>query len=124
VGPRETFARLERSRVLQRVDDAPVWSVVCFFVAPEYRRCGLTVPLLREAVRFARTQGARIVEGYPTDAGARRSPDAFVWMGLLPAFERAGFREVLRRSPARPIMRTAAGRGARAARRKASSPSR
>lgn len=33
LAPREAFPRLERSRTLQRVDDAPVWSIVCFFVA-------------------------------------------------------------------------------------------
>ena len=32
-------------------------------------------------------------------------PDSFVWTGLPSAFERAGFVEVARRSPARPIMR-------------------
>jgi hypothetical protein len=55
-------------------------------------------------VRFARRRGARVVEGYPIDAGAKQ-PDVFVYTGLAPAFEKAGFREVARRSPTRPIVR-------------------
>ena len=32
VAPREKFPVLDRSRVLKRVDETPVWSIVCFFV--------------------------------------------------------------------------------------------
>src|SRR4030042_48278 len=32
VAPREDFPVLERSRVLKRLDDEPVWSIVCFFI--------------------------------------------------------------------------------------------
>ncbi|MEJ2053574.1 MAG: hypothetical protein P8X42_06605, partial [Calditrichaceae bacterium] len=32
VAPRNEFSSLERSRVLKRVDDEPVWSLVCFFI--------------------------------------------------------------------------------------------
>lgn len=104
LGPRAGFRRLEKSKVLAPVDERPVWSVVCFYVARPYRRQGLSGRLLREAVRHAAARGATIVEGYPTDT-EKKSADAFVWTGLASAFERAGFREVARRSPTRPIMR-------------------
>lgn len=104
LGPRADFRRLEKSKVLAPVDDRPAWSVVCFFVARPYRRQGLSVRLLREAVRHAAARGATLVEGYPTDTRSRAA-DAFVWTGLASAFERAGFREVARRSRTRPIMR-------------------
>jgi len=42
VAPREAYPALERSRVLKRVDDKPVWSIVCFYVAKQFRRKGLT----------------------------------------------------------------------------------
>jgi GNAT superfamily N-acetyltransferase len=105
LAPRETYPVLEHSRVLQRVDDAPVWSVTCFFVAKPFRGQGLTVALLRAAVEYARKRGAKIVEGYPIEPKAGRSPDAFVWTGLASAFRQAGFVEVIRRSETRPIMR-------------------
>jgi GNAT superfamily N-acetyltransferase len=116
IGPRTEMKRLEKSRVLEPVDDQPVWSVVCFFVARPFRRRGLSVALLEAAVRFAHAQGARIVEGYPVDPkGAARAADAFLWTGIASTFRRAGFDEALRRSPTRPIMRrTLRGGAARA----------
>ena len=47
VAPREEFLRLDRSRILKPVDEQPVWSVVCFFVAKEHRGGGLSAKLLR-----------------------------------------------------------------------------
>jgi hypothetical protein len=74
-------------------------------VARPWRRRGVSTGLLRAAVRLAGRRGARIVEGYPTAAGARPVPDVFVFTGLASSFERAGFVEVARRSGTRPIMR-------------------
>jgi GNAT superfamily N-acetyltransferase len=105
VAPRETYAALERSRVLERVDDEPVWSIVCLFVARPCRGRGVSVALLKAAVQHARRGGGRTVEGYPVEPKKGRMPDAFAWTGLVSAFRRAGFTEVLRRSPTRPIMR-------------------
>ena len=105
IEPRESFPVLERSRVLQRVDEQPVWSTPCFFVARPYRRQGITTALLRAAVAYAKKRGAKIVEGYPVDVGAGKMADAFAWTGLAPAFRKAGFVEVARRSKTRPIMR-------------------
>jgi GNAT superfamily N-acetyltransferase len=117
LAPREAYRRLEASRVLRPVDDRPVWSVACFFVAKTHRRMGLSVRMLREAARFAAARGARILEGYPVDTRGRGSPDAFVWTGLAPAFLAAGFTEVTRRSASRPIMRKALRRASTPRRR-------
>lgn len=109
IAPREVYTTLERSRVLKRVDDQPVWSVVCFFVARPYRRLGVTVQLLRAAADYARRKGARIIEGYPVEPRKGRMPDAFAWTGLAAGFRRAGFVEAARRSKTRPIMRRVIG---------------
>jgi len=103
--PRSRFTGLGRSRILAPVDDAPVWSVPCFFVARGWRRKGVTVALLRAAAKHAASRGATILEGYPTAPKRGAMADAFAWTGILGAFEKAGFREVARRSPTRPIMR-------------------
>jgi len=105
IEPREAFPRLGRSRVLAPVDDEPVWSIVCLFVAKSHRRTGVSVRLLRGAVDWARSQGARIVEGYPVEPVNDTVPDVFAWTGLASAFRAAGFSEALRRSDTRPIMR-------------------
>ena len=105
VAPREHYPALERSRVLKPVDDQPVWSVTCLFVARRFRRQGLTVRMLEAAVAQAGQCGARIVEGSPVEPKTADMPAAFAWTGTASAFRQAGFVEVLRRSPTRPIMR-------------------
>ncbi len=105
LGPREVYPVLERSRILKRVDDQPVWSVVCFFVARPYRRKGVTVELLKAAAKYAKRRGAGILEGYPVQPRKATVPDVFAYTGLRSAYLKAGFAEVLRRSDTRPIMR-------------------
>ncbi len=105
VAPREAYPVLERSRTLARLDDEPVWSVVCFFVARPFRKRGVSGILLRAAVEFAEKRGATFLEGYPVEPRKGAMPDAFAWTGLAAAFREAGFVEALRRSESRPIMR-------------------
>ena len=105
VAPRGDFVVLQNSRILKPVDDQPVWSLPCFFVAKEYRRQGVTAQLLQGAVEYARKQGAKIVEGYPQDPKSGKMADVFAWTGFAPAFKKAGFEEVARRSKTRPMMR-------------------
>jgi len=107
VAPRSEYSFLERSRVLKQVDALPVWSISCLFVLKSHRRQGVSTLLLRAAVEFAASRGAKWVEGYPTIPYAENAPAAFIWTGTLSSFERAGFTEVARRSPGRPIMRAA-----------------
>ena len=109
LAPRADYPNLARSRILKPVDDQPVWSVSCFYVARPFRRRGLTVRLLKAAAQFARRQGATILEGYPKDSATAQA-DAFVYTGLASAFRRAGFQEVARRSSTRPIYRRLLGR--------------
>lgn len=107
VAPRDAYKRLreERIRIFKKVDEWPVWSITCFFVARPFRRKGITVELLTAAVAFARERGATIVEGYPVEPKESRIPDASAYTGTATAFRQAGFVEVLRRSETRPIMR-------------------
>lgn len=104
VAPRETYAALERSRVLKRIDNAPVWSIVCLYLARHVRRQGVTLALLRAAVEHAHAQGAHTVEGYPVEVAARASA-SYAWMGSPALFRRAGFVVVAEPQPGRFIMR-------------------
>ena len=105
VAPREDFPVLENSKVLRKIDDKPVWSVVCFFIHKDYRRKGLSVELLNAAKKYVKNNNGKIIEGYPIEPKAEKSPDVFVWTGLASAFRKAGFKELIRRSETRPIMR-------------------
>ena len=110
VAPREKYTYLANSRVLKPVDDTPVWSVSCLFMDKSHRRQRLSVKMLRGAVEFAAKRGATVVEGYPVEPTMEKTPDPFVWTGVPSAFKAAGFKEVLRRSRTRPIMRFECGR--------------
>jgi len=104
LGPREDYARLERSRVMKRVDEKPVWSIVCFFVDSKERGQGITRALLRGAIDYARSKGATLLEAYPIDKRARSHPD-FMWFGAKSLYDHAGFHEVARRKETRPVVR-------------------
>ncbi len=104
LGPREDYARLANSRTMRAVDDLPVWSIMCFVVPSAYRAQGVARELLAGAVACARRRGVRLLEAYPVDRdvpGATHAP----WFGGKSMFDAAGFAEVARHAPARPIMR-------------------
>jgi len=105
VAPRQEYAVLAKSRVLRPLDDAPVWSVSCFFIARPYRRQGVSVQLLQAAVGFVKQCGGSVVEGYPVLPKKGAMPDTFAWTGTLSAFLKAGFQEMPRWSESRPIVR-------------------
>ena len=70
------------------------------------RHRGVAEALLKGALAWARAQGVTLLEAYPCDK-ATKSVDDFMWFGAKPMFDRAGFVEVARRKPARPVMRKA-----------------
>src|SRR5579859_4511206 len=82
IAPREVFSALGRSRVLAAVDETPVWSISCLFIAKSYRRQGVSVKLIDAAVKFAATRGAKMVEAYPVEPYSDKMPAAFAWTGL------------------------------------------
>lgn len=105
IQPRSSYPVLANSRILSPVDDKPVWSIVCFYVDKSYRRKGVATKLIRHAVSYARKNKAVAVEGYPVEPNSDNAVPVFIYTGTASAFRKAGFREVLRRSQTRPIMR-------------------
>ena len=99
LGPREDFAKLENSPVMKRVDDEEVWSIVCFVVPSEFRGQGVAHELLRGAIAWARKRKVKVLEAYPVVEGES------LWFGTASMFTAAGFGEVARRRPDRPVMR-------------------
>ena len=104
LAPRDEFARLRRSPVMKPVDDEPVWSIICFVVPSEYRGQGVAHALLQGAIAYAREQGATLIEAYPVDKPCR-ARDNDMWFGSKSMYDRAGFQEVVRRKPERPVVR-------------------
>ena len=108
IGPREVFARLERSPIMKPVDDEPVWSVICFVVPAEHRGQGVAHALLRGAIAYARDRGATLLEAYPVDK-PDRGKDETMWFGAWSMYDSAGFAEVARRKKTRPVVRLKLG---------------
>ncbi|MGH7718112.1 MAG: GNAT family N-acetyltransferase [Gemmatimonadaceae bacterium] len=104
VGPRTEYLKLQRSPVMKPVDDQPVWSVVCFVVPSEFRHQGIARALLQGAIAHARKCGATLLEAYPIDKQIR-GEDTWLWHGAKSMFDKAGFVEVARRRPERPVVR-------------------
>jgi GNAT superfamily N-acetyltransferase len=104
IAPREAYARLKRSPVMKAVDEQSVWSVICFVVPAEHRGQGVAQALLRGAIAYAKKHGATLVEAYPVDKPARAKDDQ-MWFGAKSMYDNAGFKEVARRKPNRPIVR-------------------
>jgi hypothetical protein len=88
VAPRETYERLERSKTMPRVSDAPTWTVLCFFVKRSHRGLKLTPKLLLGAADYAGREGGEVIEGYPWDTSNNKSRHR----GYSSAFRAAGFR--------------------------------
>jgi len=104
LGPREDFSKLKHSRVMKPVDDMDVWSIVCFVVPKEFRGQGVATGLLAGAIAYAKRRGVTTFEAYPRDLGERCADDS-LWFGAKSMYDAAGFTEVARRTPTRPVMR-------------------
>ena len=117
VEPRTAYPKLRTSRVPwhgrdENKDDDRVWAVTCFVVRKGFRGCGLTYPLTRAAIDFARERGAWALEAYPmiTQPG-KEITWGEVHVGARQVFEDAGFEEVSRPTVRRVVMRIDFERG-------------
>lgn len=111
IGPRAGFPGVTGNKALARVlhtEGTTTWWVTCFAVARQFRRAGVASALLRASVELARANGAVAVEGHPVDVehlrGHRVAASA-LFTGTQRLFEAAGFVEVARTYPTRPVMR-------------------
>lgn len=103
LGPRGSYRKLAKSPVMKPVDGQPVWSVVCFVVPKPCRGQGVARALLHGAIAWAAARGITL-EAYPVDKPGRVN-DEWMWFGAHPMFQAAGFAEVARRKPERPVVR-------------------
>jgi GNAT superfamily N-acetyltransferase len=105
IGPRGSFARLQRARTLKPVDERPAWSVVCFYVAKDARGQGVTDALLKAATDYAASMGAELIEAYPRDPKPGPWAAAEAFRGRSSLYERGGFSAVPRPAGQAKVMR-------------------
>jgi GNAT superfamily N-acetyltransferase len=111
VEPRTAYPKLRTSRVPwsgrnEDKGDDGIWAVTCFVVRKGYRGRGLTYPLARATIDFARERGARALEAYPmiTQPG-KEITWGEVHVGARQVFEDAGFKEISHPTIRRVVMR-------------------
>jgi GNAT superfamily N-acetyltransferase len=110
VGPRADVPQWNGARRLTAPlpdappDDPRVWGISCFVTRSGCRRQGIATALLAAAIGWAREGGARVLEACPVDTEGNRPPAA-LYHGVASTFRAAGFREVARRRPDRPLLR-------------------
>lgn len=110
VGPRSNFPGVSENRALAKLltEDPGAWWVTCFVVDSRHRRSGVGSALLKAAVVFAHGHGATAVEGHPVDVAllsTARVGGSAIFTGTVEMFSTAGFVEVGRTYPTRPVMR-------------------
>jgi GNAT superfamily N-acetyltransferase len=113
LGPRARFPRVTGNRAVASVlgdvddDEGRIWRVTCFVVRVGHRRHGVAKALLAGAVEHARRQGATVLEGHPVDPAVRAAKvsSADLYHGVFSMFLAAGFTEVGRTAPSRPLVR-------------------
>ncbi len=110
VMPRAELPGVVANRAVRRLltDDAGAWWVTCFAVERRYRSIGVARALLDAAVTHAHQHGATAVEGHPVDTDAlqaEQTSGSALFTGTMRLFVAAGFTEVGRTYPSRPIMR-------------------
>jgi GNAT superfamily N-acetyltransferase len=110
VGPRAEVPEWNGARRLTApmpdapADDPRVWGISCFVTKSGCRRRGIATALLAAAIDWARENNARVLDACPVDPRGNR-PAVALYHGIASTFRAAGFREVARRRPDRPLMR-------------------
>ena len=110
VVPRHQLPGVLANRALRRVltDEDGAWWVTCFAVQQRFRGIGVARALLDAAVAHAKHHGATAVEGHPVDTDAlkaERASGSALFTGTMRLFVAAGFSEIGRTYPSRPVMR-------------------
>lgn len=110
IGPRSDVPQWNNPRrATTPLPDAPaedpaVWAISCFFIRNRTRGLGLSHQMVRAGIDFARENGARVLEAAPMDQ-AKQSKSIGLFVGSTSVFLAAGFSEVARQKPGRPLMR-------------------
>ena len=111
VEPRTEYVRLRFTRVPwtgrdEDKDDDGVWAVTCFVTRTGFRRRGVSRALVQATVDFARSRGARALEGYPMvlEPG-KKMQWGELFVGSRNIFADAGFAEVTHPTLRRYVMR-------------------
>ncbi len=107
VAPRAEVIRFEKARAsaLEPGEKpAKLYAITCFYVRTGHRKRGLMTDLAKAAIDYAKKKKAVALDVCPID-----TDKPLMWgegfVGIVSVFRDLGFKEVVRRSPRRPLMR-------------------
>jgi predicted GNAT family acetyltransferase len=98
IAPRDTYRNLGGP---EAKEGDVIWSIACFYVPRKLHGEGLVRDLIAGAVKHAKTRGATIIEAYPVPPDAQ----SYRFMGFIPVFEEAGFKDMGMAGVRRHVMR-------------------
>jgi predicted GNAT family acetyltransferase len=97
IAPKETYRNLTGKAATRREN---AWSLACFFIKREFRKQGLVPQLIGAAIKYAKQNGAQVVEAYPVE---HDSP-SYRFMGQVDTFTEIGFTQIGKAGSRRHIM--------------------
>lgn len=110
LGPRRQYERIQLGKTTRPLAEdgedvvRSTHAVTCFYTRNGYRKSGLMAMLLEAGTAHARGSGALFLDACPIESDKPLQwGEGFV--GIADVFRRAGFEEIARRSPRRPLMR-------------------
>lgn len=87
IRPQNKFKR----QYLPGLEVVPDWRISCFFVDKKYRGKGVSSLALDGALEMISKAGGGLVEAYPEKVEGRRIAGSFIYLGIIPMFEKRGF---------------------------------
>jgi GNAT superfamily N-acetyltransferase len=106
VGHRDEYPRMRRSPITRPIDDTAAWVISCIYLRRDHRHQRLQATMISAACEFAAEHGQHAVDAYPVDpAHGKRAGADNAMTGIASAYLAAGFTEIARPKPDRPIMR-------------------
>ena len=110
LGPRKQYLRFQLGKCTRPLDEdreqdlEATHAVTCFYIRNGHRQSGLMAKLLDAGIAHVGAQGAKQLDACPMESDKPLQwGEGFV--GIADVFRRAGFVEIARRSPRRPLMR-------------------
>jgi GNAT superfamily N-acetyltransferase len=93
-GPRSEMGRLVNSRVIPKVDEKEVLSIVCFFVHKDYRGEQLTSQLLEAAIDYSIEENIPLLEAYPVNTDGDKISLEGAHCGISSVFSKSNFEKI------------------------------
>lgn len=95
---KRSLSWLEKNYNFNDIDHQDAWCISCFYIKRGYRKKGVTLALIEEAIEFVKLSKGTLIEAYPSNSASS-------YTGYPSTFQKAGFKVVTLGKYGRIIMR-------------------